>query len=482
MEKLELVFIPAPGVGHITSTIEVAKLIANLHRHFSVTILVIRPPGDVKPIPESSDPRLKFLELEREESSGPPAPPHLAFFRLIEEHKPHVRKIVGEMKGSSEIRLAGIVVDMFLTSMIDVANEFGVPSYLFYTSGAAFLGLMFHMQKLRDELNVDVTEFEDSDAEIVVGSYMNPVPTKVMPRAFFEKGGGGDHFISLAGRYRETKGIMINTFQELESHAIQALNNDEKIPPVYPIGPLMKLENNHNQNLECEIIMKWLDLQPDSSVIFLCFGSQGTFGKEQVKQIALALEKSGFRFLWSLRKPPPKDKLGFFAEEFENLEEVLPEGFLQRNAKVGKVIGWAPQVAVLSHPAVGGFVSHCGWNSTLESTWHGVPMAVWPLYAEQQANSFLLVKDLEMAVEIKMDYVIDYGSEKEDLNKVVSADLIENGIRKLMDSNNVGIRKKVKEMQEKSRLAIGEDGSSSASLKCFLKSVEDNISSSSSTL
>ncbi|XP_071905974.1 anthocyanidin 3-O-glucosyltransferase 6-like [Coffea arabica] len=116
---------------------------------------------------------------------------------------------------------------------------------------------------------------------------------------------------------------------------------------------------------------------------------------DQVKEIAYALEHTEYQFLWSLRTPPPKGKFEY-PGEYENLEEVLPEGFLQRAAGVGKVIGWAPQAAVLSHPAVGGFVSHYGWNSTLESVWYGVPMATWPLYAKQQVNAFLMLKELGM--------------------------------------------------------------------------------------
>lgn len=127
--------------------------------------------------------------------------------------------------------------------------------------------------------------------------------------------------------------------------------------------------------------------------LFLYFGSMGCFSGDQLKEIASALEHSGCRFLWSLRRPPPKGKFEP-PTNYENLEEVLPQGFLQRTSEVGKIIGWAPQMAILSHPAVGGFVLHCGWNSTLESIWFGVPMAGWPLFAEQQVNTFQVVEDL----------------------------------------------------------------------------------------
>lgn len=161
--------------------------------------------------------------------------------------------------------------------------------------------------------------------------------------------------------------------------------------------------------------------------------------RSKVKEIAQALRDSGCKFLWSLRKPPPKNS--WYPSEYEKLEDALPEGFLEKTKGNGMVIGWAPQAVILSHRAVGGFVSHCGWNSILESIWFGVPMATWPMYSEQQANAFQLVKDLSMAVDIKMDYKIK-GSN----THVIKAKEMEKAIRHLMDPEN-GIRLKVKDMK-----------------------------------
>ncbi|KAL3633851.1 hypothetical protein CASFOL_022613 [Castilleja foliolosa] len=143
------------------------------------------------------------------------------------------------------------------------------------------------------------------------------------------------------------------------------LSEDEKSPPVYSVGPILHVDSGDEQNPKYGEIMKWLDEQPDSSVVFLCFGSKGYFDEVQVKEIAMALETSGHRFLWSLRKPPGENRLET-PGEYENPSEILPEGFIERTLSSGKVIGWAQQVAVLSHRAVGGFVSHYGWNTTLE--------------------------------------------------------------------------------------------------------------------
>ena len=471
MKKVELVFVPSPGVGHLAATLEMAKLIADRDDRLSVTIFIMKLPfeSEDSKTTESVASSIRFITLPRIEiSSSSSTSPANFFTDVAKAYTPLAREAVHElMTRSGSVRLAGFVIDMFCTSMIDVANEFGVPSYLFFTSSAAFLGFVLHLQSLHDHHNLEITEFKDSDAELEVPSFVNSVPGKVFPSVVFDK--EGDEIPILlhhTQRFRETKGIIVNTFVELESHAINSFSGDTS-PPIYPIGPILNTEVESSEVQQQAIeIMNWLNDQPPSSVVFLCFGSMGSFNGEQVREIAHGLEGSGCRFLWSLRQPPPKGKMEY-PIEYGNKEEVLPEGFLDRTTKIGKVIGWAPQVAVLAHPAVGGFVSHCGWNSTLESLWYGVPTATWPMYAEQQLNAFQMVKDLELAVEIKIDYDKDKGY-------IVSSQDIEKGLRQLMDADSE-VRKKRQKMQEKSRKAMMDGGSSYSYLGYFIEDMMTNV-------
>ncbi|XP_011002417.1 PREDICTED: anthocyanidin 3-O-glucosyltransferase 2-like, partial [Populus euphratica] len=366
-------------------------------------------------------------------------------------------------------RLAGFVLDMFSTSIIDEANEFGVPSYIFFTSAAACLGTTFYIQALHDELKVDPTEFKNSDVELVMPCLASPFPAKVLPSSVL----GKDLlplFLRLVRRFREAKGIMVNTFYELESHTINSFS-DGNYPPVYPVGPLLNLNGHEHDELSDRKdihrdIMQWLDHQPSSSVVYLCFGSLGSFGVEQVKEIACGLEQSGHRFLWSLRQPPPNGKMEA-PSDYVNPAEVLPEGFLDRTSEIGKIIGWAPQVDILAHPSIGGFVSHCGWNSTLESIWFDVPIATWPLYAEQQFNAFLMIVEFGLATEIQMNYRMDAC-------QIVRAEEIEKGIRGLMEID-LKKREKLKEISESSRKALMNDGSSYTWLGHLIQDMIDNI-------
>ncbi|CAN1179112.1 UDP-glycosyltransferase 71A15 [Linum perenne] len=242
-------------------------------------------------------------------------------------------------------------------------------------------------------------------------------------------------FRRVARDFRKTKGILVNTVKEVESHATDTLSRGLTIPipKVYPVGPILNLNNDVTHD-----VIDWLDRQPD----------MGAFGREQVREIAHALERSGERFLWSLRRPTGEGlTLLGNPKEYDDFGEVLPEGFLDRTAEVGRVIGWAPQTAVLAHKA---------------TLWFGVPVATWPMYAEQQLNAFLLVKELGIAAEISIDYQV--RSE----GGMIMADDIERGIRNLMMDKDCPWKKKMKEFSDKTREAIRDGGSSSSSIAEFL--------------
>ncbi|CAL5323134.1 unnamed protein product [Camellia sinensis] len=464
MMKAELVFIPSPGIGHLVSIVEFAKRLIDRDDRFFITILLIKPSTlpNIDSFTNSlsaSHPLIQLIDLPQ---LHPPNSPELAkspknYITLyIESFKPHIKHVLGNLIGSTHShpnspRLVGLVLDFFCISMIDVGNELGLPSYLFLTSGAAFLGLMLYIPTRHDRVS---TEFSESDPEFLIPGFINPVPPRVLPSAVFNKDGGYAAYLKLAKRFRDTKGIIVNTLLELESHAISSLCEGQT-PPIYTVGPVIDAKGeaqnklgspgSHSKNNN---IMTWLDDQDPSSVVFLCFGSMGTFGAPQLREIAQALERSGHGFLWSIRLPPTTTPQG----KVENPEEeMLPDGFIERTKGKGMVCGWSPQAEVLAHKAIGGFVSHCGWNSIMESLWNGVPLVTWPMSAEQQLNAFTMVRELGVAVEMRLDY--RRGGD------LVMADEIERAVRSVMVSDS-DVREKVKEIGEKSKKALVEGGSS----------------------
>ncbi|KAF7836403.1 UDP-glycosyltransferase 88F3-like [Senna tora] len=329
-------------------------------------------------------------------------------------------------------------------------SSLGIPVYQFFTSGAAILSAFSYLPKIHEQ-----TSKNFKDLSVLLHFPGNP-PLKsihmVEPMLHRDDPAYWD-MIYFFSQIPKSDGIIVNTFQELEPIAVKAITEgacfpDPKLaPPVFYIGPLIaeskdqtgnEEEEERKGNNEC---LWWLEKQPSRSVVYLCFGSRGCFSVSQLKEIADALERSEQRFLWVVKRPPldhestekPKHTSDTIVEF--DLDSVLPSGFLERTEERGMVVkSWAPQVEVLNKEAVGGFVTHCGWNSVLEAVVAGVPMIGWPLYAEQHMNRNALVEDMKMAI----------GLEQRDEDGFVCGDELEKKLRELMESE------KGREMRERS--------------------------------
>ena len=160
-----------------------------------------------------------------------------------------------------------------------------------------------------------------------------------------------------------------NTTSELEPGALSLC------PKILPIGPLTEsakfrsLGQFWEEDLSC---LSWLNQQPPCSVIYVAFGSFTVFDPHQFKELALGLELTNRPFLWVVRDDSKSSTRNKYPDEFQGTR--------------GKIIKWAPQNLVLNHPATACFISHCGWNSTMDGVSNGVPFLCWPYFADQLYN------------------------------------------------------------------------------------------------
>ncbi|CAA7038055.1 unnamed protein product [Microthlaspi erraticum] len=460
MRNAELIFIPTPTVGHLVPVLEFARRLIDQDDRIRITIVLMKLQGQshmdayVKSI-APSQPFVRFIDVpELEEKPTLVAQSIEAYvYDVIEKNIPLVRKIVMGILSSPSldgVTVKGIVADFFCLPMIEVAKEASLPFYVFLTTNAGFLAMM---QYLADRHGKDTSVFvKDSGEMLSIPGFANPVPSKVLPSALFIED-GYDAYVKLAILFTKANGILVNSSFDIEPHSVNHFLNEQNYPTVYAVGPMfdLKAQPHPDQDLaRRDELMKWLDDQPEASVVFLCFGSMGKLRGPLVKEIARGLELCQSKFLWSLRT--------------EEDDDLLPEGFLDRVSGRGMICGWSPQVEILAHKAVGGFVSHCGWNSIIESVWFGVPIVTWPMYAEQQLNAFLMVKELKIAVEMKLDYRM-HGDE------LVRANEIETAIRCVMEKENNLTRKRVMDVSQMARKATLIGGSSYLATERFIQDV-----------
>ena len=235
---------------------------------------------------------------------------------------------------------------------------------------------------------------------------------------------------------------LVNTFEELEESSLKATMCETPVRYIGPLAPT-PLENNATirANLFCEEIesLNWLDKQAQSSVIYISFGSVASLTQDQIQVLALGIESSKQPFLWVLR---------------DSIIDTL-EGFIERTSARGLIIKWAPQARVLSHPSVGGFLTHCGWNSVLESIHMGVPMLCFPLFGDQCLNA-LLIEDVW-----KLGLPLHKGKD----GRMVGNE-VEKAIISLMKSED--IKERASRWKVRSHRAIQEGGTSNLAMESII--------------
>ncbi|KAM0901367.1 hypothetical protein ACQ4PT_020053 [Festuca glaucescens] len=260
-----------------------------------------------------------------------------------------------------------------------------------------------------------------------------------------------------------SSGLVMNTCRAVEGEFIDAIAEhpefkEKKLFAVGPLNPLLDASARTPGKARHEC-MDWLDAQPEASVLYVSFGTTTSFRVEQIAEMAAAIKGSKQRFIWVLRDA---DRADIFAESGgESPYQKLLSEFTRETEGAGLVItGWAPQLEILAHGATAAFMSHCGWNSTMESLSHGKPILAWPMHSDQPWDAELLCKYLKVGLLVRP---------WEKHSEVVPAASIHEVIEEAMVSDNgMAVRQRAKMLGEAVRASVAEGGSSSKGLGDFV--------------
>lgn len=293
-----------------------------------------------------------------------------------------------------------IISDMFLGWTHHLACQLSIRRILFSPSGAMALSVINSLWR-------ELPKREDPNDENFVVSFPKVPHSPKYPwwqlstvyRGYVE-GDADSEFIKdgfLANL--SSWGLVVNSFVELESDYLDCLMDQVGHSRVWAVGPLLPSKENPSgltnrggsSSVPVGEIISFLDMWDDNSVVYVCFGSQAVLTNAQIDELAAGLELSDVRFIWAIKE----------AVHVDSDHSIIPSGLEDRVAGRGLVIrGWAPQVTILSHRAVGSFLTHCGWNSVLEGIMAGVLMLTWPMGADQYTNATLLVDELKVGIRV----------------------------------------------------------------------------------
>ncbi|XP_009341087.2 UDP-glycosyltransferase 73D1 [Pyrus x bretschneideri] len=361
-----------------------------------------------------------------------------------------------------------IISDKALWWTLKTAQKFNVPRIVFHGM-CCFSLLSSHNVKAYNAHNSVTSDFEPF---VVPGLPHRIEITKAqLPGPFVTQTDFDDFRDKIQEAELTSYAVVVNSFDELEHGCAEELSKllEKK---VWCIGPVSLCNKNNmdrfsrgnKASIDERQCLEWLESMKPRSVIYACLGSLCRLVPSQLIELALGLEASRQPFIWVVKT----------SEKYLELEKwLVEERFEERIKGRGLLIkGWAPQVLILSNPAIAGFLTHCGWNSTIEGVCSGVPMITWPLFAEQFFNEKMIVEVLRIGVQVGVEAPVRWGDE-EKVGVLVKKEGVKKAIESLMDDSEEGERRRTRarEVGEMSRMAMEEGGSSHSNMSYLIQDV-----------
>ncbi|XP_024543481.1 anthocyanidin 3-O-glucosyltransferase 7 [Selaginella moellendorffii] len=453
LDHIHILAVPFLLKGH---EIPLLHLCCHLHSltggRISVTILQL--PGGWQ--------RENSLEFVRYEDL-PLEPPAERNMKLFLEFFPKFKALGGAVAARwRHRRVTCVISDVLVGWGGDVARDLGVPWVAFWTSTMTELAVYINLPRLISENAIKDLETVVKIPGLVDLKVLDYMTLHHATDPKFSAAIVVKTFVEAVGYSSQADRVLANSSHALEGNAVRALElcgiN------IVPVGPLHLNISTGSDPDDPNQVIPWLDKQESRSVLYIAFGTIAPVPAAQFEQIALALESTkNIAFLWVVRP----QQLELVPKEFgATARYALKSGGALEHVNGGTVYrglltDWAPQVGVLGHRAVGGFLTHCGWNSILESVTVGVPVMSMPRMADQCLTRKIL--DEEWGISVRLGNAI---------TDVVSKADLEAAIEELMFKRRDELGKKVSDLGELARQGMEEGGSSRSGIDSLVKDLE----------
>ncbi|XP_057809093.1 UDP-glycosyltransferase 87A1-like [Salvia miltiorrhiza] len=448
MNERHVVAVPYPGRGHINPMMNLCKLLATSKPDLLITIVLTeewlgligaeeKPPS----IRFATIPNVLPSELER--AADMPSFVGATQTKMGEPFERLMDRLI------EPIHL--IIADTFLLWAVDFGNRRNIPVASLWPMPASVFSLFYHFDLLKRNAHYPFHLSERGDERIdyvpgIASIRLADIPSIASMKDERLLG----YALGVFSNISKAQYLLLSSIYELESQVIQALNQEFSFP-IYTFGPpipYLDLENlisfSNNQS-DHPHYFEWLNSQPPCSVLYVSLGSFLSVSRAQMDEIADGLRASGMRFLWVARG------------EAERLQE--------RCGEAGRVVPWCEQLKVLCHPSVGGFWTHCGWNSTMECIISGVPMICFPIIMDQTTIRKHVVEDWKIGVDAQKGLALGELLRSEEIAELVKKFMdLESVERKEMD-------RRAREFQDATRRAVADGGSSAANLASLLNDI-----------
>ncbi|KAI3706696.1 hypothetical protein L6452_24615 [Arctium lappa] len=488
-KTLHFAVFPLPAQGHMVPMIDIARILA----HHGCTITIITTPVNAnrfnsvieRAIEHKLDIRVVELELRLADVGLPEgcesldmlssADPWFKLLGAIDMLEEPAEQVLRGLSPAPDC----IISDNFIPWTTDVARRLNIPRLVFHGPGC-FSILCMH---IATSTNMFDGIESDSQPFVLPGlphrievtklqAFGNSKPNTAKPR---------DPDTSEAKTYIErvregekaAYGILVNSFKELEPEYAQELAKakDKKVWCIGPVSLFNKsdldiAERGNKATINEHDCLKWLEGREPGSVVYVCLGTLTHTSTEQIIELGSGLEMTGVPFVWCIRNKT-EELAKWFSES----------GFVERVGDQGLIIyGWAPQVLILSHRAIGGFLTHCGWNSTLEAICSGVPMVTWPHFADQFYNEKFIVQVLKIGVRIGVEIPVVMGGQ-DTIETLVKKEEVKVAIECLMNGGDEGEerRKRARELAETAKRAMNDGGSSILNMTSMIQDITEQL-------